>query len=74
MNQLLHNLSGREIVLEAHGPRGTEFASHFATDLGGNAQGGPGTSGAGLAVVFPQTRVVPHDHGLNQSPVLVQES
>lgn len=74
MKQLLHNLSGREIVLEAHGPRGAELAAHFTTDLGGNAQGRPGTARPRLAVVFPQPRVVSHNHGLNKSPILKKES
>lgn len=70
MNQLLDDLTGREVVLEAHGARGAEFAAHFATDLRGNAECGPGTAGAGVAVVFTQTRVVVHDDGLDESAVL----
>ena len=37
--ELLHDLAGREVSLEAHGPRGAEGAPHLAADLGGHAQG-----------------------------------
>ena len=36
--ELLHDLAGREVALEAHGPRGAESAPHLAADLRGHTQ------------------------------------
>jgi hypothetical protein len=39
MNNLLYNLSGREITLKTFGGRKAKPAAHSASSLGGNAQG-----------------------------------